>query len=187
MKYQCKFIQKASSPVEVQRLSGSYLKTAQDRITQEGERLHAEVKQRAYDEGLSHAEHELQGALIESIQRLMSFEQTWEKSANAWIVKIAQALAQKILLTEITTQPEKLLTRLLQEQNSHHDLQECKKVYVSPSLAVALNEHCQQDKVALEFHKDSSLSPTEAIFISRHGELRVDFGNALHELAQSLS
>jgi flagellar assembly protein FliH len=103
-------------------------------------------------------------------------------------VKLAIAIARRVLYRELATDPEAILG-LVKAAFSKLNARETHRLRVSPSDAAAIQEHRAKLQLppALEIASDGSLTPGSAIFETTRGELDASVDTQLSEIDRGLT
>jgi flagellar assembly protein FliH len=157
----------------------------------------AEIESRiaaAYQQGLDEAEaaanqramHKLEpviAGLSHVVQQLAGARKHFRAEAEQDTVKLAIAIARRVLHRELSTDPEAILGLVMvafQKLNAR----ETYRLRVSPSDAAAIQEHRSRMDLppGLEISTDAALAPGSAIFETSRGELDACVGTQLAEI-----
>jgi len=122
------------------------------------------------------------------IAELASSRKRVRAEAEDDAVKLAIAIARRILYRELSTDPEAILG-LVKAAFSKLNARETHRLRVSPSDAAAIQEHRAKLQLppALEVASDGSLTPGSAIFETTRGELDASVDTQLSEIDRGLT
>jgi len=122
------------------------------------------------------------------IAELASARKRVRAAAEDDAVKLAIAIARRILYRELSTDPDAILG-LVKAAFGKLNARETHRLRVSPSDAAAIQEHRAKLQLppALEIASDGSLSPGSAIFETSRGELDASFDTQLSEIDRGLT
>jgi len=161
---------------------------------EEGDALDARIKAAAQQQGRNEAEaaanqramqkaEPVIAALNRIVQELAGARSSFRAEAEHDTVRLAIAIARRILHRELSTDPEAILG-LVMAASQKLTARETHRLRVSPSDAAAIQEHRSRLELppALEIVSDASLSPGSAIFETSRGELDASIGTQLAEI-----
>jgi flagellar assembly protein FliH len=122
------------------------------------------------------------------IAELASSRKRVRAEAEDDAVKLAIAIARRVLYRELATDPEAILG-LVKAAFSKLNARETHRLRVSPSDAAAIQEHRAKLQLppALEVASDGSLTPGSAIFETTRGELDASVDTQLSEIDRGLT
>ena len=122
------------------------------------------------------------------IAELASSRKRVRAEAEDDAVKLAIAIARRVLYRELATDPEAILG-LVKAAFSKLNARETHRLRVSPSDAAAIQEHRAKLQLppALEIASDGSLTPGSAIFETTRGELDASVDTQLSEIDRGLT
>jgi flagellar assembly protein FliH len=122
------------------------------------------------------------------IAELASTRKRVRAEAEDDAVKLAIAIARRVLYRELSTDPEAILG-LVKAAFSKLNARETHRLRVSPSDAAAIQEHRAKLQLppALEVASDGSLTPGSAIFETTRGELDASVDTQLSEIDRGLT
>ena len=122
------------------------------------------------------------------IAELASSRRRVRAEAEDDAVKLAIAIARRVLYRELATDPEAILG-LVKAAFSKLNARETHRLRVSPSDAAAIQEHRAKLQLppALEVTSDGSLTPGSAIFETSRGELDASVDTQLSEIDRGLT
>ncbi len=122
------------------------------------------------------------------IAELTSLKKRVRAEAEDDAVKLAVAIARRVLYREIATDPEAILG-LVKAAFSKLNARETQRLRVSPSDAAAIQEHRVRLQIppGLEIASDGSLTPGSAIFETSRGDLDASVDTQLAEIDRGLT
>ena len=122
------------------------------------------------------------------IAELASARKRVRAEAEDDAVKLAIAIARRVLYRELSTDPEAILG-LVKAAFSKLNARETHRLRVSPSDAAAIQEHRAKLQLppALEIASDGSLTPGSAIFETSRGDLDASVDTQLSEIDRGLT
>jgi flagellar assembly protein FliH len=153
----------------------------------------------AYAQGLAageaaaaqHAQQKLDpvlNRLTGIIAELASLRKRTRAEAEDDAMKLAIAIARRVLYRELATDPDAMLG-LVKAAFDKLNARETHRLRVSPSDAAAINEHRAKLQLppALEIVSDGSLTPGSAIFETTRGDLDASVDTQLAEIDRGLT
>ncbi len=149
----------------------------------------------AYNQGLAAGEASAQQkldpvlkALNAVIAELASLRKRTRAEAEDDAVKLAVAIARRVIYRELSTDPEAILG-LVKAAFGKLNARETHRLRVSPSDAAVIQEHRTKLELppALEIVSDGSLTPGSAIFETTRGELDASVDTQLAEIDRGLT
>jgi flagellar assembly protein FliH len=122
------------------------------------------------------------------IAELASTRKRVRAEAEDDAVKLAIAIARRILYRELATDPEAILG-LVKAAFGKLNARETHRLRVAPADAAAMEEHRPQLRLppALEISSDAALTPGSAIFETSRGELDASVDTQLAEIDRGLT
>jgi len=122
------------------------------------------------------------------IAELASSRKRVRAEAEDDAVKLAIAIARRVLYRELSTDPEAILG-LVKAAFSKLNARETHRLRVSPSDAAAIQEHRAKLQLppALDIASDGSLTPGSAIFETTRGDLDASVDTQLSEIDRGLT
>jgi flagellar assembly protein FliH len=122
------------------------------------------------------------------IAELASTRKRVRAEAEDDAVKLAIAIARRILYRELSTDPEAILG-LVKAAFGKLNARETHRLRVSPSDAAAIQEHRTKLQLppALEIAADAALTPGSAVFETSRGELDASIDTQLAEIDRGLT
>lgn len=146
----------------------------------------------AYNQGLAAGEASAQQkldpvlkALNAIIAELASLRKRTRTEAEDDAVKLAVAIARRVLYRELSTDPEAILG-LVKAAFGKLNARETHRLRVSPSDAVVIRTKLEIPS-AIEIVSDGSLTPGSAIFETTRGELDASVDTQLAEIDRGLT
>ena len=168
---------KAVAPQEIQPDLEAKTRAAYNQGVAAGEAAARQAAQQKLDPVLS--------ALNNIVQELSGLRKKVRAEAEDDAVKLAIAIARRVLYRELSTDPEAILG-LVKAAFSKVNSRETHRLRVSPSDAAVLQEH--RAKLQLpEISMDGTLSPGSAIFETTRGELDASVDTQLGEIEKGLT
>jgi flagellar assembly protein FliH len=160
----------------------------------EKERLLSEARAAGQREGEAAgrlaAEKEVQPVLqrlAASIQQVSELPSQLRAQAEADLVRLAVAIAQRILQRELNVDPE-VIMGLVRVGLEKVRMQEVTRVRVSPDHQTAVREFLVRAGAAhIEVGADPALEPGGMIFETNRGKLDVSIGTQLREIERGLT
>jgi len=160
----------------------------------------AEARTRAaYNQGLAAGEAAAQQraqqkldpvlhGLNTTIAELASLRKRIRAEAEDDAVKLAIAIARRVLYRELATDPEAILG-LVKAAFSKLNVRETHRLRVSPADAAVIQEHRAKFQIppGLEIASDESLTPGSAIFETSRGDLDASIETQLSEIDRGLT
>jgi flagellar assembly protein FliH len=153
----------------------------------------------AYNQGLAAGEAAAQqrsqqklepvlAGLNSMIAELAALRQRVRAEAEDDAVKLALAVARRVIYRELATDPEAILG-LIKAAFGKLNARETLRLRVSPSDAAVVQEHRARLQIppALEIASDGSLLPGSAIFETSRGELDASVDTQLAEIDRGLT
>lgn len=197
------------SPIEWRPAGGATAQNNRPRTTDPGKALipeshvseqESEVRVRAaYSQGLAageaaaaqHAQQKLDPVLNRLngiITELTSLRKRTRAEAEDDAMKLAIAIARRVLYRELATDPDAILG-LVKAAFDKLNARETHRLRVSPSDAAAIHEHRAKLQLppALEIVSDGSLTPGSAIFETTRGDLDASVDTQLAEIDRGLT
>jgi flagellar assembly protein FliH len=122
------------------------------------------------------------------IQELAGVREHLRMEAEEDTVKLAVAIARRVLHRELATDPEAILG-LVKAAFTKLNARETHRLRVSPADAAAIQEHRSRLELppGLEIHADASLTPGSAIFETSRGDLDASVDTQLREIDRGLA
>lgn len=195
----------ATTPIVWRPADGPTAQTARPRAesapeTRSSEMQEAEARARtAYNQGLAAGEaaalqrmqqkiDPVLNGLNSIIAELASARKRVRAEAEDDAMKLAIAIARRVLYRELSTDPEAILG-LVKAAFSKLNARETHRLRVSPSDAAAIQEHRTRLQLppALEVASDGSLTPGSAIFETSRGDLDASVDTQLSEIDRGLT
>lgn len=127
-------------------------------------------------------------ALNTMIGELSSLKKRVRAEAEDEAVKLAIAIARRVLYRELSTDPEAILG-LVKAAFGKLSARETQRLRVSPSDAAVIQEHRAKLQIppGLEIASDGSLTPGSAIFETSRGDLDASVDTQLAEIDRGLT
>ncbi len=127
-------------------------------------------------------------ALNRVVNELASFRKKFRADAEEDTVKLAIAIARRVLHRELATDPEAIL-RLVIAAFQKLNARETQRLRLSPYDAAILAEHRARLEFpqGLELAADSSLPPASAVFETSRGELDASVDTQLAEIERGFA
>ena len=122
------------------------------------------------------------------LQELAAIRPRLRQEAEEDTVKLAVAIARRVLYRELATDPEAILG-LVKAAFSRLNARESHRLRVSPADAAAIQESRARRELPenLEIHPDGSLPQGSAIFETSRGDLDASAGTQLGEIERGLA
>src|SRR5437660_1256047 len=122
------------------------------------------------------------------IQELSGARKRLRMEAEEDTVRLAVAIARRVLHRELATDPEAILG-LVKAAFAKLNARETHRLRVSPADAAAMEEHRSRLELppGLEIHADPSLTQGTAIFETSRGDLDASIGTQLFEIERGLA
>jgi flagellar assembly protein FliH len=122
------------------------------------------------------------------IAELASLRKRVRAEAEDDAVKLAVAIARRVIYRELSTDPEAILG-LVKAAFGKLNARETHRLRVSPSDVAAIQEHRAKLQIppGLELTSDGSLTPGSAIFETSRGELDASVETQLYEIDRGLT
>ena len=199
------------SPIEWRPAGGPTAQNNRPRTTDPGKALISESRaselqqgseacvRTAYAQGLAageaaaaqHAQQKLDPVLNRLngiITELTSLRKRTRAEAEDDAMKLAIAIARRVLYRELATDPDAILG-LVKAAFDKLNARETHRLRVSPSDAAAIHEHRAKLQLppALEIVSDGSLTPGSAIFETTRGDLDASVDTQLAEIDRGLT
>jgi len=126
--------------------------------------------------------------LNQVIQELAGMRPRFRHEAEADTVKLAVAIARRVLLRELATDPDAILG-LVMAAAQKLNTRETHRLRVSPADAAVLEEHRTRLEfpAALEILGDATLGPGSAVFETSRGEMEASVQTQLAEIERGLA
>ena len=126
--------------------------------------------------------------LNQMIQELAGMRKRFRGEAEADTVKLAIAIARRVLYRELATDPEAILG-LVMAAFQKLNVRETHRLRVSPGDAAVLHEHRSRTELpaAVEILGDASLGPGSVVFETARGELDATVNTQLAEIERGLA
>jgi flagellar assembly protein FliH len=126
--------------------------------------------------------------LSQVIQELAGMRKRFRGEAEADTVKLAIAIARRVLYRELATDPEAILG-LVMAAFQKLNARETHRLRVSPADAAMIQEHRSRLELppAVEILADSSLGPGSVVFETSRGELDATVNTQLAEIDRGLA
>jgi flagellar assembly protein FliH len=165
---------------EIQRESEARVRAAYAQGLAAGEASAQQHSQQKLDPVLSG----LNGVILE----LASLRKRFRAEAEDDTMKLAIAIARRVLYRELSTDPDAILG-LVKAAFSKLNARETHRLRVSPSDAAAIQEHRAKLQIppAIEIVSDGSLTPGSAIFETARGDLDASVETQLAEIDRGLT
>lgn len=165
---------------ELQQEAEASVRTAYNQGVAAGEAAFAQKAQQKLDPVLN--------GLSSIIAELASLRKRTRAEAEDDAMKLAIAIARRVLYRELTTDPEAILG-LVKAAFSKLSARETHRLRVSPSDAATIQEHRLKLQIppAIEIVSDGALTPGSAIFETTRGDLDASVDTQLAEIDRGLT
>jgi len=151
----------------------------------------ASAAQKASEQALLRAAQKMDPVITrlnQVIQELAGTRARFRHDAEADTVKLAVAIARRVLHRELATDPDAVLG-LVMAAFQKLNARETHRLRVSPADAAVIEEHRTRLELppALEILGDASLGPGSAVFETSRGELEASVNTQLAEIERGLA